>query len=154
MPVCRQSETQVLPDILVRYVRTGKVKLVAHPLAFIGPTDSIRGRNAMIAAAAQNRAFNFAELLYFNQGTENTGWLNKEMVVKAATSVPGLHVHQLLDARKSAAISGLAAHYEALGTADKVTGTPTFIVRPSLGGGMTTTLVSPSEQQLAAALDS
>ena len=30
----------------------------------------------MIAAGAQNKAFNFAQILYDNQGTENTGWLN------------------------------------------------------------------------------
>src|SRR3954454_24922451 len=74
-PFCQEFETQVFPNILKRYVRTGKVKVEARVLDFIGP-DSARGRNAMIAAAKQNKAFQFAELLYFNQKTENTGWLN------------------------------------------------------------------------------
>ena len=49
-PICQQFETQVMPDIITKYVRTGKVKVEARVLDFIGP-DSSRGRNAMIAAA-------------------------------------------------------------------------------------------------------
>ena len=90
-PACQQFESQALPDLVSRYVRTGKVKIEARPIAFIGP-DSIRGRAAALAAVAQNRMFNFAELLYFNQGPENTGWLDDDMVKAAASSIPGLDV--------------------------------------------------------------
>ena len=69
----------------------GKVKIEARPIAFIGP-DSERGRAAALAAAAQNRMFNFMEILYFNQGPENTGWLDDAMVKAAAASIPGLDV--------------------------------------------------------------
>mgnify|MGYP003297780061 CR=1 FL=1 len=54
---------------------TGKIE--ARPIAFIGP-DSIPARQAMIAASKQNRAFNFAQITYANQGTENTGWVTDE----------------------------------------------------------------------------
>ena len=52
-PYCRQFETTVMPDIVSRYVKTGKVKVEARTLAFIGP-DSVRGRKAMIADAARS----------------------------------------------------------------------------------------------------
>ena len=32
----------------------------------------------MLAAAEQNKAFNFSQMLYYNQGTENTGWLTDD----------------------------------------------------------------------------
>ena len=49
----------------------------------------------MIAACKQNRGFNFAQLLYFNQGPENGGWLDDAMVAAAATSIPGVNVAAL-----------------------------------------------------------
>ena len=33
--------------------------------------------------------FNFNQLLYDNQGTENTGWLNDDVIKSAAASIPG-----------------------------------------------------------------
>ena len=67
-PVCRQFETTVMPTIFQRYVRPGKVKVEVRPIAFIGP-DSERGRKAMIATEPHGKAFNFSQILYFNQGT-------------------------------------------------------------------------------------
>ena len=61
-PFCQQFETQVMPDIIKNYVRTKKLKVDVRVLDFIG-SDSSRGRNALIAAASQNRAFNFADSL-------------------------------------------------------------------------------------------
>src|SRR5439155_1071045 len=81
-------ETTAIPTLLRKYVRTGKVRIETKPWAFIGP-DSFRGQQAMFAAAKQNRAYNFASVLYDNQGTENTGWLNDAMVAQIAASVPG-----------------------------------------------------------------
>lgn len=144
-PACKQAETEVLPDVVSRYVRTGKAKLVVRPLAFVGP-DSIRGREALIAAARQNRAFDFLQLLYVNQGIENTGWLSEEMVAKTAASIPGLRVHDLLTLRHDPGVSKLAAQYDALARAAKVDSTPTFVVAG-------TPMVSPSAGALASAIE-
>jgi Thioredoxin len=58
-----------MPLLVSRYVRTGKLKVVFRPLTFNGP-DSVRGRNAVVAAGRQGRLFDVRELLYRNQGTE------------------------------------------------------------------------------------
>lgn len=129
-PFCQQFETTVFPNILSKYVRTGKVKVEVRTLDFIGP-DSSRGRNAMIAAGKQNKAFNFAELMYFNQKTENTGWLNDAMVGQVAASIPGLKVQQLLSDRNSGAVKSTAREYDRQQAADQVTGTPTLFVGKS-----------------------
>jgi hypothetical protein len=113
--------------ILKRYVRTKKLKVEARVLDFIGP-DSSRGRKAMIALAPQNRAFNFSQLLYTNQGTENTGWLNDDMVASAAGSIPGVVVAKVLSERSSSSVANTASDMDAAAVADKVSSTPTILV--------------------------
>jgi protein-disulfide isomerase len=152
-PFCQEFETQVFPDILKKYVRTKKVKVEVRVLDFIGP-DSSRGRDAMIAAAKQNKAFQFAELLYFNQKTENTGWLNDAMVGQAAASVPGMNVAQLLSERSAGPTKTLAKQFDAQQADDQVTGTPTLFVGKSGKKGKQVPLAnSTDEQSLVTALD-
>ena len=129
-PICQQFETTIFPDFVTKYVRTGKVKVVMKAWAFIGP-DSTRGQAATIAAANQNKAFNFAENLYDNQGTENTGWLTDQMLYNIAISVPGLKIDPLFAARSSASVKQAASDVDADATASKVNGTPTLFLNKS-----------------------
>jgi len=149
-PYCREVEVSVIPDIVTRYVRPGKAKIMLHPLAFTG-SDSVRGRNALIAASEQDHAFDFADVLYLNQGVENTGWLNDHMVEAAAASIPGLKVPALLDERNAAGVSKLAKQFDSLAAAAHVDATPTFVIGSSFGGAKTT-LVAPTAQALSAAI--
>ena len=48
-----------MPNVIKKYVRTGKVRVDTRVLKFIGP-DSEKARKAMLAAAKQNKAYNFA----------------------------------------------------------------------------------------------
>jgi len=145
-PYCQEFETQVMPDIVRKYVRAGTLKVELRPWAFIGP-DSTRGQGAVLAAAQQNKAFNFASLLYDNQGTENTGWLDDNMVTSAASSIPGLRVHELLSARDSAPVKAAAQHVADLAGADNVTSTPTILVGKTGTQGTVVTLASPTDEQ-------
>jgi protein-disulfide isomerase len=151
---CRTFETEIMPSVIPKYVRTGKVKVVARPIVAIGP-DSERGRRAMEAAGLQNRAFNFAQLLYFNQGAENGSWLTDAMVQAAASSIPGLDVPALVKAQDSATVLAQLKRIDAQATADKVGGTPTIYVGKT-GGAMheVTPGLVPTVAQLSAALDS
>lgn len=151
-PVCQAFETQDFPGVVSKYVRTKKLKVIVKPWAFIGP-DSFRGQKAMIAAAAQNKAFNFAQVLYDNQGTENTGWLSDGMVYNAAASVPGLDVKKLLADRSSGSVKSAAASVAADALAKNVNATPSIFIGKS---GTTPKLFYagfPSEQKLFAAID-
>jgi protein-disulfide isomerase len=131
-PICRAFETEVMPPIVERYVRTGKLKVVARPIAFIGP-DSLRGRDATIAAGHQNRLFDFAQLLYANQGPENGGWLNDEIVASAAKSIPGVNVQQLVDTSNSSGVASTAKQYDSQAKSDRVGGTPAIYIGKSGG---------------------
>lgn len=152
-PVCRAFETETMPAIIDRYVRTGKVKVEARPIAFIGQ-DSVSGRLAAIAASRQNRLFDFAQVLYANQGPENSGWLDDTMITAAAKSIPGVDVATLLATRNSAGVAAAAKNYDAQAKADKVGGTPALYIGKS-GGKLTafSPTSAPDEATLSAELD-
>ena len=77
-PGCDQYMTTAFPDIVRQYVRTGKVKVEWKGIAFIGP-DSEKGLRFVNAAGQQDKLWNVAELIYRNQGTENSGWVTNEL---------------------------------------------------------------------------
>ena len=141
-PFCQQFETQVMPDILRKYVRTGTLKIEMRPWAFIGP-DSIRGQAAVLAAAQQNRAFNYAQLLYDEQGTENTGWLDASMVATVASSIPGLQVHALVDALATQPVKTSQQRVDDQAKVDKIASTPTLFAGPT--GGRTSLVALKSD---------
>ena len=149
-PICRAFETEVMPTIVPRFVRNGKVQVIARPIAFIGP-DSVRGRLAALAAARQNRFFDFSQLLYDNQGTENTGWLDDNFVRAAFASLPGLNVAAAEKARTQTATADEANRYDTQADADKVRGTPTILVGKT--GGKLTEVVSPDVANLSGAIE-
>lgn len=152
-PFCHEFETQVFPDVVRRYVRTGKLKVVLRMWAFIGP-DSFRGQAAVLAAAKQNRAFNYLALLFDQQGTENTGWLNDGLVTSVAASIPGLHVRRLLDERNSAAVKADAAAVDTVARENGITSTPTLVVGKTGTAGAVVSLSGPTDEQgLALAID-
>jgi protein-disulfide isomerase len=152
-PYCQQFETEALPQLILQYVRTGKVKIEARLNGFLGP-DSQRGRLAALAAAKQDKLFNLALLLYHNQGTENTGWLTDGLVKSAAESIPGLDVDRLLSERDSAEVTNRAKELDTLSTQDGVRVTPTFFVGRTGTKPELVTISAPSDAAaLARAID-
>ena len=57
----------MLPAVVDRYVRTGRLRLELQLLAFLGE-DSVRGGRMAAAAAGQNRLWPFVDAFYRNQG--------------------------------------------------------------------------------------
>jgi protein-disulfide isomerase len=145
-PVCQAFETETLPGVVKKYVRPGKVKIVMRPWAFIGP-DSIRGQSAVLAAGLQNKGFDYASLLYGNQGGENTGWLDDNMVAAAAASIPGLETAKLLSDRNSATVDGQAKDVDSEAQAGGVNSTPTILVGKTGTPGKVVALNSPTDRQ-------
>jgi protein-disulfide isomerase len=152
-PFCQQFEVEAMPTVISRYVRPGKLRVEARLIAFIGP-DSERGRKAAIAAGEQRRLFNLTQLLYLNQGPENSGWLDDEMVTSAAASIPALDVPRLLDDRNSSTVEDEANRFDMQATADNVTQTPTILVGRSGATPREVALQSAADVQgLSAAID-
>jgi protein-disulfide isomerase len=81
-----QSGPAVFPQIVNKYVKPGKVKMVFRNLTFIGP-DSVTAARAASAAGAQNKLWEFVDVFYKNQGTENTGYVTDKFIEKIATNI-------------------------------------------------------------------
>ncbi|HZC31423.1 MAG TPA: hypothetical protein VE261_07885, partial [Gaiellaceae bacterium] len=94
----------------------------------------------------QNKAFNFAEILYDNQQTENTGWLNDSMVANAAESIPGINPRLVYTQRSTSSVSKQASNYDAQGNVDKVSQTPTLFVGKSGTKGKVVNIQSPTDE--------
>jgi len=90
-PYCGVWARETLPQLVREYVRTGKVKLVFRGLAFVGP-DSATGLTTALAAANQGRLWQVVDLVYANQGEENSGWLDDELLRSIGGQLPGLDV--------------------------------------------------------------
>lgn len=144
-PYCDEFETQVMPSIVSQYVRPGKLQIEARPLAFIGP-DSIRGRAAMIAAGLQSKAFDFAQILYDNQQTENTGWLSQGMVEQAALSIPGMNVQKLVTDQSSSYASSQAKTFDSEASTAGVHETPTLYLQKGNGTPKLVNITSPTDK--------
>jgi protein-disulfide isomerase len=127
-PFCRDSALTQLPGIVKRYVRPGKVSLEFRSLAFIGP-DSVRAARVAQAAGGQDRLWNFVDLMYRNQGKENTGYATDAYLRRLAGAVPGLDVDRAFAARDGAAVTKRLQSAQAQATRLGVSSTPTFLVR-------------------------
>jgi protein-disulfide isomerase len=141
-PVCGQFETTEFQPLVEKYVRHGKLKIEMQPWSILdvnpGEYDSNRGQNATIAAAELNKAFNFTQVLYENQATEHTGWLNDAMISNIAASVDGLRPYQLATDANSAATQRFVASIKSFAAAHptQMTGTPTLYLRKGVTGSL------------------
>jgi protein-disulfide isomerase len=124
-PACGHWAREVFPDLVRKYVRTGKLQIEFRGLAFVGGESSVALRTAL-AAGQHNRLWHVVELLYRNQGAENSGWVNDAFLSQALASVPGLDAVQVLEARDGADVTALAERSAGQAAASGVHGTPSF----------------------------
>jgi protein-disulfide isomerase len=129
-PVCQAYEVSNLPTVVKKYIRTGKVQLHLKPWAFLGGqgSQSFSGRLGLIAAANQDKAFEYAKVLYDNQGTEESGWLSGREMAIIAASVDGLNLSQWKDDTNSSGPPATASAVDKLANQKNVQGTPTIFV--------------------------
>jgi protein-disulfide isomerase len=128
-PVCQWYEVNNLPTVVKDDIANGKVQLHLKPWAFIGPQSST-GRLGVIAAADQNKAFEYTKVLYDNQpaNSENSGYLNGKWMATIAASVDGLNLAQWRDDVKGSAAQATAKNVDALAKQLNVQGTPTILI--------------------------
>jgi protein-disulfide isomerase len=129
-PVCQNYEVTNLPTVVKNYIRTGKAQMTLKPWAFIGGegSQSFTGRLGVIAAAKQNKGYEYAKVLYDNQGAEESGWLSGREMATIAASVNGLNLAQWKDDVNSSASQATAKAVDNLAAQKKVQGTPTILV--------------------------
>jgi protein-disulfide isomerase len=125
-PICAEASKANLPDLIDNYVKTGKVKLQARTLSFIGP-DSVTAAKYAHGAEQQGKLWAFMETFYASQGQENTGYVADDFlsgVAKAAGVNPD-KAKAFADGQSAqAALDQADADAQSL----KVDSTPTFTV--------------------------
>jgi protein-disulfide isomerase len=126
-PYCARFSIETLPTLVQDYVRTGKVKLVFRGIAIIGP-DSVPPLQAAFAAGEQNRLWNYAELVYRNQGEENSGWVSDGLLKSLGEAVPGLDAGKMMDARGSTSVQAAVTEAQNAWVNAGLRYTPTFVV--------------------------
>jgi protein-disulfide isomerase len=107
-PVCDDYEVNHLSTVVQNYIRPGKVQLHLQPWAFLG--------------------FNYAKVLYDNQGQEESGWLTGQMMANIAASTTGLNLQKWQTATNGSGAQSVANAVDRLATTKKVQGTPTIFV--------------------------
>lgn len=133
-PYCKEFTLNTLPQVVDQYVRDGRVKIVFRNLAFIG-TDSTRAAQMAEAVGMQNRMWDFVDLFYKHQGTENSGFVTDAFLREIAGGVRGVDVNRAMDARGDAAVDRALREAQTAATDAGFTGTPSFLVGPT-GGTM------------------
>lgn len=152
-PYCGVWARDTLPTVVTRYVRPGKVLLVFEGMAFVGP-DSLTALRTALAAGRQNRFWNVLELLFENQGSENTGWITEPLLRSIGEAVPGLDTDRMLADRSSAAVDAEIRQAGSVARQAGVSSTPTFAVGRTGGSVRIVHVTSLTPSGLIPALDS
>lgn len=125
-PFCAEYHQNVFPELLDRYVRTGKLRLELRLLRFLGP-DSDRLARVAAAASAQDRMWQFVGLAYQRQGAENSGYATDDFINTLAADA-GLD-----SADAGASAERLIKRGEQAAHAAKIESTPSFLIGPTDG---------------------
>jgi len=133
-PFCRDAALGPMKRVITDYVKTGKVKVVLKPIRLgasagqgsrLGP-DSERGALAGLAAAEQDKMWQFTEILYAHQGDESTEWIT-DSIVEDIVKASGADVDEWKsDYAQDSVVDEMFAN-EADATAANYTGTPWFV---------------------------
>jgi protein-disulfide isomerase len=136
-PFCRDFSLDVLPSIIQRWVRTGKLRIDYRALqtATHDPDVFIAQQVAALAAGKQERAWHFVETFYAEQGEEGSGYVTEPYLEGIGSQIPHLDLPQWATDRKDPELlKDIASDAEAAGNAG-LTGTPSFLLGAS-GGAM------------------
>lgn len=151
-PVCGDYTKQILPTVVQKYVRTGKMKIELRLISILGP-DSTKAQQYAAGVTPQNKVWNYADLFYRNQGRENSGYVTDEFLQSIAKGVPGLDVNKVNTAKNSPAAKALVTQTEQAAQTANVQGTPTFAVGKTGGTLTQIQLQSLDPAQFTAQLD-
>jgi protein-disulfide isomerase len=151
-PFCRDYTLDVLPQIIERYVRNGKLRLELRLRTFLGPDSGVAARAAQ-AAATRNRMWNFVDLFYRNQGQENTGYVTDAFLSKIAIGARLPPSLVIAENTTSPALTRRLQQAEAQAQAAGQTSTPAFVIGPKAGAGKPLVAASSDVDAFTAAID-
>jgi protein-disulfide isomerase len=134
-PICKEFTLQVLPTLIPKYVKTGKLKIEYHSLetATREPEVFKDQQVAAYAAGKQSLAWDYIELFYHEQGEEDSGYVTESYLQGLAQQVPGLNLPDWSAARNDPALAEQITRDSQTVTQQGFTGTPSFLLGKSGG---------------------
>jgi protein-disulfide isomerase len=86
-PTCRIFNQRMKPFLVEEYVKTGKARFVHHDMAFIGD-ESLGAAISARCAERQGQFWTYVDLLFANQGGNNSGAFSRDQTTQFAARVP------------------------------------------------------------------
>jgi protein-disulfide isomerase len=137
---CDRFAKETEPKINATYIQTGKANMLFKNFVTHGP-DSITAAMAAQCTNDQGKFWNFYDILYKNQGEENSGWASADNLKKLASSqIHGLDTQKFNSCLDSAKYKSLVDKDNAFAISSGFQGTPTFIIEKSDGSKAETLL--------------
>jgi len=137
-PVCRDFATGAENQLIANDVRSGKVQLVYRSLSTAtgnGPNPNIFPvqQSAAYAAGEQNKAWQYIELFYLEQGAEDTDYVNSTYLNNLAQQVTGLDFAKWSTDRTSSSLTAQVTQDEQTAASKGFNSTPTIVVQGPKG---------------------
>ena len=129
-PICREFTLGALPSVIQKWVRTGKVKIEYHSLetATREPEVFKTQQVAAYAAGKQDKAWNFIETFYHEQGEEDSGYVTESYLQGLAQQVPGLDLSTWTADRSDPELANEVESDKQAANNQGFTGTPSFLI--------------------------
>ncbi len=142
-PVCRDFTLGALPAIIEKWVRSGRLKIEYRSLSTATgnaeqggaePAGTFENQQlAALAAGQQNRAWDYIELFYRDQGDEGSGYVTERFIQNVAQEVPGLELSRWTTARTDRGLEAQIAADARAADGNGFSSTPSFLIGRSGG---------------------
>jgi protein-disulfide isomerase len=144
-PVCQAFSVDTVPGLISGVVRKGTANLDFRQYTIIGP-DSTVAAKAALAAGEQNRYWNYIELFYRNQGTENSGYVTDSFLESIAKGAGVPDIAKWNTDRDSSKWDAVLAKVQKETTSLGINATPTIMVEGPGGSKVIGSGVLPLSQ--------
>jgi protein-disulfide isomerase len=151
-PFCATYARDVLPAVVDRYVRSGRLRLELRVLSFLGE-DSVRAGAMAAAAADQDRLWSFTDGFYRSQGNENSGYATDDFLRGIGEATPGLDVERAFAQRDEPRALQMLADADAAAGKAGANSTPAFYLRRADGPAEPIEPAALTAEAFTAALD-
>jgi protein-disulfide isomerase len=153
-PICRDFTLGAFPEIVQKWVKTGKVKVEYHSMetATREPEVFDTQQIAALAAGKQNLGWYYIELFYHEQGEEDSGYVTESYLQNLAQQVPGLDLSKWTADRSDPELANQIETDKQTANNEGFTGTPSFLIGKTGGKLEKVTELSTADLQEASAL--
>jgi protein-disulfide isomerase len=131
-PVCKDFSvsTGALKPLIEKDVRSGKLKIEYRNLeTATREQETFQTQQvAALAAGKQNKAWDYIELFYHEQGEENSGYVTEKYLQELAQQVPGLNLAAWTAARGDEQLQNVITTDAQAANNAGFTGTPSFLI--------------------------